>query len=296
MHPVTKPKTASRRQARRRSGQGLAGRLLRGAVYVTMALAAALVLVPFAWLLCAAFKPADRIFETTFLPRSLSLLTLASFRQLFDELPFLRYMANSAFLATGSTLLTLWISSMAAFALAKYEFTGKKTAMIVMLASMMIPGQLLLAPMYELIYQIGWMDTYLALLIPGAASVFGAFLMRQSMLRLPDELLDAGRIDGCSEWRLYWTIVLPMSRPIMGAFSLVVFMGSWNGFLWPQIVLRSEAKYTLPIALNNMMGVYSQEYGLVMAGTLLSIVPVMIMFFLLQREFIAGLTEGAVKG
>ncbi len=205
-------------------------------------------------------------------------------------------MANSAFLATGSTLLTLWISSMAAFALAKYDFVGRRVAMIVMLASMIIPGQLLLAPMYELIYVIGWMDTYLALLIPGAASVFGAFLMRQSMLRLPDELLDAGRIDGCSEWRLYWTIVLPMSRPIIGAFSLVVFMASWNGFLWPQIILRSEGRYTLPIALNNMMGVYSNEYGIVMAGTVLSILPVMVMFFLLQKEFIAGLTEGAIKG
>jgi ABC-type glycerol-3-phosphate transport system permease component len=116
------------------------------------------------------------------------------------------------------------------------------------------------------------------------------------MLNVPDELLQAGRIDGCSEFRLYWDIVVPVSRPMIGAFSLVAFMGAWNSFLWPQIILQTQERFTLPIALNQMVGLYSREYGTLMAGTLLSVLPVMIIFFLFQKEFISGLAAGAVKG
>jgi ABC-type glycerol-3-phosphate transport system permease component len=134
------------------------------------------------------------------------------------------------------------------------------------------------------------------LTLPGAANVFGIILFRQSMIRIPDQLLDAGRIDGCSEFRIYWDVVVPVSRPMVGAFTLIAFMGSWNSFLWPQIVLNTREKFTLPIALNEMIGLYSQDYGALMAGTLVSLLPVAALFFLLQKEFLAGLTAGAVKG
>jgi len=211
-------------------------------------------------------------------------------------IPFGRYVMNSLFVAGSSVLIQMFFSSLGGFALAKYFFRGKKLIMTVMLATMMIPGQVMLAPLYELIFKMGFMDSYLGLIVPGMVSVFGMFLFRQSMLQIPDELLEAGRMDGCTEFGIYWHIALPVSRPMIGAFCLVSFMGNWNSFLWPQIVLHTSDLFTIPIGLNQMVGTYSQEYGVMMAGTLLAILPVMILFFILQREFISGLTAGAVKG
>ncbi len=261
--------------------------------YVLLGLASALVLVPLVWLIAASLKGKDDLFHYTFFsPRP----TLENFRSLFAQIPFLRYMCNSFFLAGTTTLVQLVFSSLGGFALAKYDFRGKRVIMMAMLATMMIPSQVMLAPMYKLIYRMGLVDTYAGLIIPGAVSVFGMFLFRQSMLQIPDELLQAGRIDGCSEFRLYWEIVLPVSRPMIGAFCLIAFMASWNSFLWPQIILHSSHRFTLPIALSQQLNVYEPNYGVLMAGTLLSILPVAVLFFALQREFIAGLTAGAVKG
>ena len=170
--------------------------------------------------------------------------------------------------------------------------------MAIMLATMMIPYQVLLPSMQLIMYHVGWINSYAAILVPGAVSVFGIFLFMQAMKQVPDELLQAGRVDGCGELRLWWEIALPIVRPMIGAYTLLTFMGSWNAFLWPQIVLQQQGKYTLPIGLANMMGLPQNQapYGVLMAGTLLSILPVAILFFVLQREFIAGLASGAVKG
>jgi ABC-type glycerol-3-phosphate transport system permease component len=163
---------------------------------------------------------------------------------------------------------------------------------------MLLPSQVLLPGSYDLIYHFGWIDSYLAILIPGAVSAFGILLFKQSMGGLPDELLQCGRLDGCSEFRLWWDIALPVVRPMIGAYTLLSFLTEWNSFLWPQIVLQSESKYTLPIGLNNMTGLpeYQHNYGILMAATLISILPVAGMFFALQRDFISGLASGAVKG
>jgi len=156
----------------------------------------------------------------------------------------------------------------------------------------------LLPGTYDLVYRMGWIDSYAAIIVPGAVSVAGLFLFSQAMRHVPDELLAAARVDGCSELRLWWDVALPVVRPMIGAFTLLSFLAAWNSFLWPQIVLQSEDKYNLPIALANMMGVAQDQgrYGVLMAGTLISILPVIGLFFALQRDFIAGLTSGAVKG
>ena len=262
-------------------------------VHVLLVLLACITLAPLFWLVCAAFKSPEDLFHYTFAsPHP----TLHNWRVLFEKEPIFRYVANSVFVSSGITLLQLLTASLAGFALAKYEFRGKRPLMVLMLATMMIPGQVLLAPTYKLIYRMGLVDTYWALALPAAVSVFGIILFRQSMLQVPNDLLDAGRIDGCSEFRIYWEIMLPVSRPMVGAFTLIAFMGAWNSFLWPQIILQSQHRFTLPIALNNMIDLYAQEYGALMAGTLLSILPVVVLFALLQREFLAGLTSGAVKG
>jgi multiple sugar transport system permease protein len=261
-------------------------------------------LTPFIWLICATFKTAGDFFTYTFLPwdaeRGLHWgdLTLDNYRQLFRREPFALWMINSIFLASAYTVSVVTLSSLAGFALAKYRFRGRKMLMVIMLATMLVPGQVLLLPNYEVMYTIGWLDTYAAILVPSAVSVFGMFLFRQAMLGVPDELLQAGRIDGCSEFRLWWEVALPIVRPMIGAFTLLSFMGSWNSFLWPQVILQEPSRYTLPIGLSNMIGVpeYQTHYGILMAGTLLSILPVAVLFFVLQRDFVSGLASGAVKG
>jgi len=267
--------------------------VLRALLYVTLVTCSVAMLTPLVWLVAATVKAPDDFFHYTFFsPRP----TLHNFRQLFAQMPFFRFMMNSLFVTCTSVLVQLFLASLGGFALAKYEFRGKKAVMALMLGTMMLPGQVLLAPMYELIYRMGLMDSFPGLIVPGAVSVFGMFLFRQSMLHIPDDLLDAGRIDGCTEFGLYWNVALPVSRPMIGAFCLVSFMGTWNSFLWPQIILHSQERFTLTIGLNQMVGLYRQEYGVLMAGTFLSVLPVAALFFLLQKEFISGLTSGAVKG
>ena len=268
------------------------------ALHIGLLLTALLFLIPFFWLLCAAFKQKDDVFTHAFLPSDLRRLTLNNFLLLFTDQPYARWLFNSLFLSSAQTAIVVTLSSLGGFALAKYNFAGKKPLMLVMLATMLLPGQVLLPSSYKLMYYFGWIDTYLAILVPGAISIFGTFLFRQSMLSVPDELLQAGRVDGCSELRLWWEVALPVSRPMIGAFTLLSFLASWNSYLWPQIVLQDERKYTLPIGLANLISLpqYRNDPGVLMAGTLLGITPVVVLFFVLQKDFISGLASGAVKG
>ncbi|WP_372678877.1 carbohydrate ABC transporter permease [Desulfosarcina sp.] len=267
----------------------------RVVVYIALVLFSFLCLVPIAWLVVSAFK-ANADFQTYAFMPPVDRLTVGNFPSLFRQMPFLRFMMNSFFVAGVTVIVQLFFSSLGGFALTKYAFAGKKTIMGVMLATMMIPGPVLLAPMYELIYHLGLIDSHLGLIVPGMVNVFGMFLFRQSMVSIPDEMLQAARIDGCNEFQIFWHVVLPVSRPMIGAFCLIAFMGTWNSFLWPQIILQSSDRFTLPIGLNQMVGVYEADYGAMMAGTLLAVLPVVVLFFILQKEFIAGLTKGAVKG
>jgi ABC-type glycerol-3-phosphate transport system permease component len=270
-------------------------------------LASAVFLLPFVWLISAAFKDPDVMNVYTFLPPisewSSRTINLKNFEVLFTPretsqgaVRFERHIFNSLFLAATGTTLTLFFSSMGGYALAKYRFRGRNALLVFMLASMTIPGVLLLPPNYVVIYNLGWMDSYKALLVPGAVSVFGIFLFRQAIVAVPDDIIEAGRIDGCGEFRIYLTLVMPLIRPMIGAFCLVSFLGAWNSFLGPDIFLQSQDKLPLPNILNQYIGEYQRQYGVFLAGTLLAIVPPAILFFSLQREFIGGLTQGAVKG
>jgi ABC-type glycerol-3-phosphate transport system permease component len=268
-------------------------------LHLLLAALALFTLLPFLWIICASVKQQRDMFSSTFLPwRNLGALTLRNFVQLFDAIPFKHWLFNSLFLSSIQTVLVVALSSLGGFALAKYNFRGKRPLMLVMLATMLLPSQVLLPSSYELMFHFGWINSYAAIVVPGAVSVFGMFLFRQAMLTVPDELLHAGRVDGCSELRLWWEVALPIVRPMVGAFTLLAFLGCWNSFLWPQIILQDEMKYTLPIGLANMVATpeFQTQYGLLMAGTLLSILPVVVLFFVLQKDFIAGLASGAVKG
>ena len=219
----------------------------------------------------------------------------SNYRNLWKAVPFNRYFINSVFIATASTLLTLFFCSLGGYAFAKYQFRGKTILFGILLASMMIPFQVLLVPLFGLMADIGWLNSYKAIIIPFSVGAFGVFLMRQFIVTIPSELLDAARIDGCSEFGIYYRIVLPIIKPALGALTIYSFLSSWNGYLWPLIVLRDEAKYTLPIGLANLIGIYRQDYGMLMAGTLLSLLPIVILFLAMQREFVQGITLGSVK-
>jgi ABC-type glycerol-3-phosphate transport system permease component len=269
-------------------------------VHVLLSASAWLVLVPFLWMACAAFKQQQDIFSTPFLPWGrLHELTLDNFRVLFTREPYARWLVNSLFVSSLQTALVVTFSSLGGFALAKYRFAGKHVLMAIMFATLLLPAQVIYpSGGIDLVRRLGWVNSYLALIVPGSVSVFGMFLFMQAMKGVPDELLQAGRVDGCSELRLWWEIALPIVRPMVGAYTLLSFLASWNAFLWPQIVLQDESRYTLPLGLSGMIGLaeYETRYGVLMAGTLLAVLPVLVLFFVLQRDFIAGLTGGAVKG
>lgn len=279
-------------------------RYLRGLV---LAVACVLVLSPFVWLLAACFKDRSVLNEYVFFPPpaewSKETMNLENWRRLFQgrssvqgTVYFWQYLLNSTMYATLSTSLQLFFASLAGYALAKYEFFGKKVLMGYMLGSMMIPGVLLLAPIYALAVDWHLVDSLFGLMLPGLVTAYGIFLFRQACMAIPNELIEAGRIDGCSELGIYWRLVMPLVRPMAAAFCLVSFLGNWNSFFSPNVFLHSQDKLTLPVVLNLYISQYQNEYGVFLAGTALAMLPPAILFFALQREFISGLTSGAVKG
>jgi len=275
-----------------------------GVLYTTLIFCAVIMLVPFAYLFCASLKPTDIFFDDLFLPGGDGLfgvawdhLTFANFHRLFAKEGFARPILNSTFFASVSGVLATLFSAMSGYALAKYRFRGRDSITNLVLAALVVPGALLLAPNYQLLYWFGMLDSYTGLILPGLAPAFGVYLFRQATLNsVPTELLESARIDGCGEIKIFFSFVLPLIRPMAGAFLLLTFLGSWNNFIGAQIVLQTPEKMPLAVAINQLKGVYGADYGLIMAGTVVSIVPVLGLFLLLQREFLSGLTSGAVKG
>ncbi len=272
--------------------------------YVALAACSIIILIPFAYLVCASLKTSAAFFSSPFLPPgdgwfgiAWDQLTLSHFTRLHSELHFERQLLNSLFFSATLSVLATLACAMGGYALAKFHFRGRVTLTALVLGMLVVPGTLLLAPTYRLLYQLGLLDTYAGVLLPLAAPAFGVFLFRQAASStIPDALLEAARLDGAGEIRTFFAIVVPLLRPMIGAFMLISFLSMWNNFIWPQVVLQSGAKYPLSVAIAQLKNVYSQDYGLLMAATLVSILPVLLLFLTLQRDFIAGLTSGAVKG
>ncbi len=275
----------------------------RYARWVALLFLAAAFLAPFAWIACAAFKDRRTLMEYTFLPPSSawrSMLNLGNFRKLFEPrtslqgpVVFWQYILNSLFLASAATVIQVFFCSLGGYALAKFRFLGRRQLMLFMAGSLMLPSMLFLAPTYDMLVHIGWIDSYAALLVPSAANAFGMFMFRQAMLSVPDSLIEAARVDGASEFRIYSRIVMPLVQPMTAAFCLIVFMGQWNTFLGPQIYIQSDYKLTVPVILSQYVSQFQEEYGMFLAGTFLSIVPIALLFLTLQKEFISELTTGA---
>jgi len=258
-------------------------------------LALALVtLAPLLWMASASLMPTG---EASAIPPRLlpSRPTLGHYRDLFTRLEVGRYFRNSLVLSLAVTGLSLLLNSMAGYAFAKLRFAGRERLFAALLAALVVPAQVGMLPLFLLLRSLGLVNTLWGVIVPGMASVFGIFLMRQYALSLPDEVLEAARMDGASEWRIYRSLVLPMCRPILVTLGAFTFMGTWNDFMWPLIVLTDQSRYTLPVALANLSGEHVQDIELMMASSVLTVLPVLLLFLALQRHYLAGITLGGVK-
>lgn len=257
--------------------------------------------MPFVWMFTSSFKPSSVVFE---MPPTLfpSEPTLNNFQRLFryKDAVVLNWLKNSAIIALAVTFSNLLVASWAGYALAKMRFTGRRVIFWAILASMMIPGQVTLIPVYMLVYRLNWLDSLPAFIVPAIGQPFGIFLMKQYMQTLPSSLIDAARIDACSEWRIFWKVVLPLALPGVAVLGIFIFMGNWNSFLWPLIVTQSQRMTTIQVGLTNVrytgLAGAQVDYTLVLAGAVTAALPMIIFFTLMQRYFLTGLTIGAIKG
>ncbi len=221
---------------------------------------------------------------------------LVNLKVLTERLPFWRNLGWSLYVALASTALTLLFCSMAGYAFALMEFRFKQPLFVLVMATMLLPSFMNMIPTFMIMDVLGWIDQHRALYIPGAASAFGIFLMRQfASSAVPRELIEAARMDGCGEFGIYWRIVLPLLRPAMGTLGLITFIASWNNFIGPLIVMRSAENYTLPLALRSLQSPVNTEWGALMLGSAIATIPLLILFAISSRQLIAGLTTGAVK-
>ena len=229
-----------------------------------------------------AFSPGSRFFENA--------------QNVFLNIDFFQAVLNSFIVSTLVTISVLFFCSLAGYSFAKMQFKGRDQLFIFVIATMMVPIQLGIIPSYMIMSNLGWINDLKAVIVPWAVNAFGVFWMRQYIASaIPDELIDAGKMDGCSNFRIYWSIVLPSVRPAVATLGLITFMQVWNEFLWPLVVLKDTSVHTIQIALRNLNGAYYTDYAMVLAGTFMATLPILIVFLAFSKQFIAGLTEGSVK-
>ena len=268
---------------------------LRGPIYLLLIVVAIASLLPFAWMIISSTHTTSELFVTP-LPVLPGDQLWANLVRLNETVGFGRVMLNSAGLAIVYTVFSVIISVMCGYGLAMYRFRGRGILLGVILITMMIPMQVLLVPLFQMMASIGWIDSYQAVITPFLANTFGIFLMRQGFLNFPETLIEAARIDGAGELRTFYTIVVPVAKPQIAALIIYTFIGQWNSFIWPLLMLNTEDKYTIPVALNTMKGLTRVDYSGLMLGSLLATLPMMILFLVFQKQFVAGLLGGAVKG
>lgn len=267
------------------------GPILLNAVLIT---GAALTVAPLLWMLSASLMPTGAA-NTAPPPLLPSRVTFEHYVELFSHLNLSRSFGNSLLVSLLGTVCTLVTSSMAGYAFAKLEFPGRQGLFRLLLTAMLVPAQVGMLPLFLMLKALGLVNTFAGVLVPWLASVFGIFLVRQYALSIPDDLLNSARLDGASEGRIWWSIVLPTMAPVMATLAVFVFMSSWNDFLWPLVVLSDERHYTLPVALASLVGEHVQDTELMMAGSVVTVLPVLLVFIVLQRWYIRGVMAGSVK-
>ncbi|MET9336469.1 carbohydrate ABC transporter permease [Nonomuraea sp. NPDC003804] len=250
---------------------------------------------PFYWLAMAATHANADIFSwpPKFYPGD---QLMANTAKLEESIGLVTVLGNTLYVAVVQTAGAIVVSLLAGYAFAKFTFKGRNLLFVLLLSTLVIPSGVTIIPIFEMMNDIGLIDSYPALILPSLSVPFGIFLTRQSLLAIPDELLDAARIDGAGELRVLWRVVVPVMRPVLAALAVFLFLGAWNDFLWPLIAMRTPEMYTLPVALASLLGLAQTDFGQIMVGTAISSLPMMILFLILQRQFISGLLAGATKG
>ena len=271
------------------------GAMGEGLLYLIMITASVIMLLPFFWMVSTSLKEPGAVFlyPPQWIPDPID---WGNYTKIFQVLPFSRFYLNSFVHAGSVTILQLITCSLAGYAFARLRFPGRDTLFMGYLATLMIPGQVVIIPNFILLRTIGWIDTYQALILPNAFSAFGTFLLRQFFMSLPEELEDAARIDGCGYFGIYWYVILPLSKPALTSLTIFTFLGQWNNFIWPLIVINSVEMNTLTVGLRTLQGQYNTAWTLLMAGSVLALLPILIMFFLGQRYFIKGVTLTGMGG
>jgi ABC-type glycerol-3-phosphate transport system permease component len=270
--------------------------LRKGVIYLVITTGALLCLFPFYWMFVVATRSSGEIFAfpPVVIPGS---LLMTNIKSLLNAVPFFRSYGNTLFYALAVTMLMLFFDSLAGFAFAKYTFPGQNFLFGFMLATMMIPGAVMLIPWFVEMKFFGWLDSYKALIIPSAVDAFGIFWMRQFILdAVPTELIDAARIDGAHDFAIFYRIVVPIISPALGALAILTFMGSWNNLISPMIILTTPEKFPLTVTLKTLVAIRLTDYGALMSGTFLSVLPIIIVFLLGAKRFISGITAGSIQG
>ncbi|MCK9210489.1 MAG: carbohydrate ABC transporter permease [Ignavibacteriaceae bacterium] len=263
-------------------------------LYLFLSLSGILTIAPFVWMISASFMADGHasVYPPRFFPDE---STLIQYQILFTRLNALSNFFNSLILSVLVTAVSLLFNSMAGYAFAKFRFSGKDKLFTILLSSMIIPAQVTMLPLFLMLKYMGFINTYMAIVIPGLANIFGIFMIRQYAISIPDSLLESARIDGATDFQIYWKIILPLCKPILVTLALFTFLGTWNDFLWPLIVLTDNSMYTLPVALANLMGEHTKDPELMMAGSVVTIIPVVIVFLSLQKYYLKGIMMGGVK-
>jgi multiple sugar transport system permease protein len=265
---------------------------LTGLALVALAVAA---LAPLLWMLSLSLMPTGE--ATSVPPRLLpSRITFEHYVTLFARLPLARAFANSLLLASAATALGLASNTLAGYAFAKLRFPGRDRLARALLAALVIPGQVAMLPLFLMVKELGLVNTYAGVLVPSLASIFGIFLVRQYVAGIPDALLDAARLDGAGELRVFTAVVLPLCKPVLVTLATFTFLGAWNDFLWPLVVLGDERLQPLPVVLASLLGEHAQDVELLMAGSLLTVLPVVVLFVALQRYYLQGILTGGLRG
>jgi multiple sugar transport system permease protein len=264
-------------------------------VFLLLLLGALLTCGPFIWMISTSLKPMAEVFR--FPPELLSATPQpANYLRIFTAIPFGRAIANSLIVAISVTVLQLVVCSLAAYAFSCLRFRGRETLFLIYLAALMVPSQVTLIPNFILIRNFGWIDSYQGLILPYAFSSFGTFLLRQYMRTIPRELIEAARIDGANHFQIYLTLILPLARPALGALAIFTFVAQWNNFLWPLITVTRPDMQVMTVALATLQGQYNTDWPLLMTGSVLAIVPMLVVFALGNRSFISGITAGSFGG
>ncbi len=276
----------SHREARKK-------RIVRAFLYVVLFIGALGMVFPFVWMIASSLKHAQDIYSLSLVPPD---PTLDNYKTVLSDTSYPRWFANSLFVAGVTTASVAFFDSLAGYTLAKFRFPGSTIIFVLILSTLMVPTEMLVIPWFMLSIDLGWTDSYWGIMFPGVISAFGVFLMRQFFSGVPNDLIDAARIDGFSEFRIFWKVALPLVKPALAALCIFTFLGNWNAYIWPLIVIRSDSMRTLPVGIAFFSSESGSAFHLIMAAAALATIPVIVVFLIFQKQIIKGIVLTGIKG